>query len=720
MAAPAPRHQATWANVAAGAEARLGLAEFLLTCDDRETCAQSAVEWLGDHAGMRQAVCLVVQEGEPRRLAGIAGFGVPTSKVKQFSMAVEDSEHPLVQALMGSQPVSFRPVGDDLPLRLGVGTGYREFRAIPLAPLELDEQLGVGVLLASAEDATQVTREVRWVARVLGEKLLRLRARDVLADAEHRYRRERTLLYSIVNAVTDPILLTDTEGKLILANNRAEKLFAAREEESEGRRRAVALNNMLFSSALSFSAIEDNPSSVRRELLVVDPTEGSDLLFELMSTVAADAREGTGIVSILRNVTDLRRATEEIEENYRKLRVAESDIRAERDRLDLIIDSMADPVVATNPSGEIMLMNTPAERLFTAGTNVGKDAQRAVRTNDAVFSSFISNLFAAQGLRWKGELNLTDPQTGVLVPVEAIAGKVLSEHGELTAIVTVLHDRTDAMEKAQLYDQVKRAADELEAKVQAATGELAQQNELLRRQAIALEQASALKSQFLANMSHEFRTPLNAVLGYTQMLLQGVSGDLTTPQLRSMSRIESNGKHLLAIINDILDISRIEAGKMPLHLSEFDLDVLVAEVMAEMEPIISRSKLAVTTEIAPRLPRMRSDRQKVKQIVLNFLANAVKFTHQGSIKVKAAYLPGKIVSISVSDTGIGIADQDREKVFQDFQQVDSSPTRFYGGAGLGLSICRRLSNMLGGDIFLESKLGKGSTFALRVPARLRR
>src|SRR6185312_16178268 len=169
----------------------------------------------------------------------------------------------------------------------------------------------------------------------------------------------------------------------------------------------------------------------------------------------------------------------------------------------------------------------------------------------------------------------------------------------------------------------------LELKVREATAELVRQNELLRRSHIELEQASTLKSQFLANMPHEFRTPLNAILGYTSMLLKGVSGELAPPQRRNLERIDSNSQHLLSIINDILDISRIEAGKMPLTLSDFPIPDLVREVLAEVEPLIARSHLTVTTELAEDLPPLRSDRQKVKQIVINLLTNALKFTAQG-------------------------------------------------------------------------------------------
>ena len=170
-------------------------------------------------------------------------------------------------------------------------------------------------------------------------------------------------------------------------------------------------------------------------------------------------------------------------------------------------------------------------------------------------------------------------------------------------------------------------------RVQSATAELANQNELLRRQAIELEQASRLKSQFLANMSHEFRTPLNAILGYTHMLLQGVAGELPANVKRQLTRIDSNGRHLLTIINEILDITRIEAGKMPMQISDFNLNELIPEVMTELDPVIARSKLAVTPKLSKVPPEMISDRQKVKQIVVNLLSNALKFTHEGGIEI---------------------------------------------------------------------------------------
>ena len=346
---------------------------------------------------------------------------------------------------------------------------------------------------------------------------------------------------------------------------------------------------------------------------------------------------------------------------------------------------------------------------------------RPVQANDSHFSSFIAGMLVGAGQRRVGEIGLTDPRTGEPMPVEAIAGTILSEHGELTAVDTILHDQREAMEKAKRYEQLEQASDELARKIQAATADIARQNELLRRQAIELEQASALKAQFLANMSHEFRTPLNAILGYTSMLLQGVAGSVGPPVKRQLSRIESNGRRLLTIINEILDVSRIEAGRMPLQISTFKVPELVAEVRSELEPIIVRSKLSITVDVPRELRPISTDRQKVKQILLNLLSNALKFTHHGGVTICARRIPkARALTLSVSDTGIGIAPVDQERIFEDFRQLDNSPTRAYGGTGLGLSLCRRLSQMIGGRIEVQSEMGQGSTFTLTLPVKGRR
>jgi PAS domain S-box-containing protein len=689
------------------AEAKLSLLEFLVSSDDASEAMRYGVQWLATHTSARRAL-IAIGITDADRLWGVAGTGISPALTGEFSLDLRAQRHPIVTALRRGVPAFFPPG----PRQPATPFGGSPFHVIPLRSASAPRALGA--LLLQAPQMFELDRDVQWFAQVAGEKLARLRGQSVAT--ERGFEHERRLLFGILNAVTDPILLTDTSGKLIIGNTHAERLFAARDDQTEGRRHAVALNNMFLSAALASAAMERTDEPVR-ELVLVNPDDGSDLLFELLSTPVKDAREGTAIVSVLRDVTDLGRARAELDENYRRLRLADAEMRAERHRLELIMDTVADPIVVAEPSGEIVMMNAPAERLFTVPAGGGIAEQRRVSTNDAHFSSFVSSLLlSGSDERWRSDIALVEPATGRTLPVEAIAGKILSEQNELTAIVTILHDRTEALEKARLYGELKVASEQLEAKVRLATAELAHHNELLRRQALALEQASALKSQFLANMSHEFRTPLNAILGYTNMLLQGTYGDMAAAQRKALGRVDSNSRHLLALINDILDISRIEAGRMPLQLSRFRASDLIAEVVHELEPVIAHSSVRVERRVAPRVPMIRSDRQKVKQILVNLLSNALKFTHEGFIRITCDYEPEEgWIRLTVSDTGIGIDPAHHEQVFEDFRQVDSSPTRAYSGTGLGLSICRRLATMLEGRITLESVVGKGSTFTVLLP-----
>ncbi|HZP48516.1 MAG TPA: ATP-binding protein [Vicinamibacterales bacterium] len=693
--------------------ARVRLLEGFVGRTEVGDCTQFALQWMGESLGVSQSICLVRPTGD-QMLYASGHYGFTSGAVASFTISLEEWGHPLVTAFNSRKEIFYPAAHSAADRRRRPSTPFEDaaFHVFPLGAPHAEE--AIGLLLVGG--AQPISGELHWFTAIFSQKLDQILRVQTLVEADRRQGRERSLLHSIINAVSDPILLTDTEGRLLIANQRALTLFTASEEESEGRRSAVRMNNMLLSSALSSKAIEET-GATRRELLLVNPVDGSDLVFELLSTVTEDPRQGSGVVSILRNVTDLRRASEEIEDNYRKMRVAEAQARAESDRLNLIIDSVADPIVVTDASGATSLMNEPAERLFTIPQGASAIEQRWVQANDAHFSSFIAGMLVSADQRRVGEIGLVEAKTGEPMPVEAIAGKILSEHGELTAVVTILHDRREAIEKARLYEQLKEASDELERKIQAATSDIAQQNELLRRQAIELEQASQLKSQFLANMSHEFRTPLNAMLGYTSMLLQGVAGDLAPQAKRQLGRIESNGRHLLTIINEILDISRIEAGRMPLQLSTFKVTELVSEVRSELEPIILRSKLPVHVHVDKGLPSVRSDRQKVKQILLNLLSNALKFTHHGSITIAAKLGRDKTMQLSVADTGIGIAAADHDRIFEDFRQLDNSPTRAYGGTGLGLSICRRLAQMLDGKLTMQSQLGRGSTFTLSLPIK---
>jgi len=248
--------------------------------------------------------------------------------------------------------------------------------------------------------------------------------------------------------------------------------------------------------------------------------------------------------------------------------------------------------------------------------------------------------------------------------------------------------------------------------------EIAKRNEELSAKNAEIEKAYRVKSDFLSSMSHELRTPLNSIIGFSSVLL-GPSGDpLTTDQRMALEKVLKNGKHLLQLINDILDLSKLESGRMTLSVESEDVNSIVSNCLLIVEPLIQTKKLALTQDIQPNLPTLTTDIVKVRQILVNLLSNASKFTEKGGISVKVTQQPNGMIAFAMKDSGIGIEKKNFEIVFEEFKQVDSSSTRKYKGTGLGLPIARRLARMLGGDLTLESDYGHGSTFTLAIPPTL--
>jgi len=234
-----------------------------------------------------------------------------------------------------------------------------------------------------------------------------------------------------------------------------------------------------------------------------------------------------------------------------------------------------------------------------------------------------------------------------------------------------------------------------------------------------LEEASQHKSQFLANMSHELRTPLNAILGYTELMSDGAYGELSEKMLGILQRLEANGRHLLGLINDVLDLSKIEAGQLVLELSDYSIQDIAQTVRSTLEPLAADKKLGFKVEVAPRLPPGRGDGRRLTQVLINLVGNAIKFTDVGEVAIKAEANNGAFC-VSVRDTGPGISAADQAKLFQEFQQADNAITRKKGGTGLGLAISKRIIEMHGGKIWVESQPGQGSTFSFSLPVIVER
>jgi signal transduction histidine kinase/CheY-like chemotaxis protein len=230
-----------------------------------------------------------------------------------------------------------------------------------------------------------------------------------------------------------------------------------------------------------------------------------------------------------------------------------------------------------------------------------------------------------------------------------------------------------------------------------------------------LQRTSDLKSRFLSNMSHEFRTPLNSILSLCQILLQRMDGDLSAEQEKQVVYVKRSAETLLDLVNDLLDLAKIEAGKVVVRAEEFSIASIFGALRGMLKPLITNPEVVLIFEEAADVPHLVSDESKISQILRNFISNALKFTERGEVRVTAKQAPHDSIVFEVEDTGIGIAEEDRERIFEEFTQVENALQKRAKGTGLGLPLTRKLAELLGGEVGVRSKLGKGSTFVLTVP-----
>ncbi len=395
--------------------------------------------------------------------------------------------------------------------------------------------------------------------------------------------------------------------------------------------------------------------------------------------------------------------------------------------------------------GEIEKANLEIQNSRRAALNLMQDAvrsQEALRKWEYIFNH--AGWAVASAHPESGALELVNPAFAKMhgYTVEELIGRPLADtfapesraelpwhvataHAQDDYVYESLHIRKDGSvfpvltHVSALKDETGRVL-YLAATFQDIT-ERKRAEEALKQKTVEAEEASRLKSQFVSNVSHELRTPLNAILGYSALLSEEVFGALNQEQKGPLEGIQRNAKELLHLINDVLDLSRIEAGKLPIHPERLNIDLLLKEVVAGMKPLLEKKGLQIQWNLPQSLPSIESDAGKVKQIVTNLLSNAIKFTLKGKITIAAGDQPEKEgVRITIADTGIGIKPEELAKIFDSFHQADAEMTREFGGVGLGLAIVKELVGLLKGEITVESEFGKRSTFTVFLPYRFER
>jgi signal transduction histidine kinase len=637
--------------------------------------------------------------------------------VRSFGMSADETEALEMEVERRTRPGTLRRADD--PLR-DAAVAILAASAPHVAVVTLRPLGGVRVGLAvEGEPNDPELTSARDLLRLAGPFLQRMAELEVLRSAVRALRRRHRRARAALDVLDDPVVVVDAEARLRFANRRAEALLTSSPGDGPARRRAVESNNVFF-SALRARAMLDSPGRKEpRQLLLIDPEDGSELSFDVLVFPLLDDRGGAeSSIFVLRDVTALRLATDELRTQCARSVAAAQEARLESDRLNVVIENAGLPIVVTDARSQVVLTNREADRLFVETSRGPRVAPRleGVRANRTKLFGMLNDFLLQSRLRIEANLTLLDPSQASEFPALVQSTKILDAHYEPTAVVTIIRDLTQDVENRHLAQELRELNARLEERVQEATREIADRSLRLERQSAALERASRLKSEFLATMSHELRTPINAVLGYNSLLREGIFGPLAAPQEDVLLRMRNAAEHLLSIINDILELSRVEAGRVQVSVSEIDLVAFLDGISETIRPVAAGKSLDFALDLDQRTPPIRTDEARLRQVVGNLLSNAVKFTEAGSVTLRAGPLhDGSAAFIEVIDTGVGIDEADRERIFEEFTQVDQSATREHGGAGLGLAISRKLVRVMGGTLQFSSRAGHGTTFRVELP-----
>jgi PAS domain S-box-containing protein len=428
------------------------------------------------------------------------------------------------------------------------------------------------------------------------------------------------------------------------------------------------------------------------DIAVAQTHQGLRGTFALMAVMSGLGLSGLALVvgRLRRSSTDLDQRARHLESVITERQRVEEALRESEEKYRHIINAAADAIISLDERGLVCEFNGAAEQMFgfTKAEMLGKPLTPIMPPYLRDSHTVGLQRYLTTGQRhlphWHNVELPGCTKDGLEFPLEVSFS--LLEAGDKKFLTGVLRDIT---ERKRVEGELRQARETAEAATQA-------------------------KSVFLANMSHELRTPMNAIIGFSRLVMRRSQDVLPQRQYENLEKILISAEHLLTLINDILDLSKIEAGHMEIHPVSFQLESLVDVCLHTLEPMVQHERIRLVKEIDAALPPLVTDQDKVQQILMNLLSNAVKFTTAGTITITARHHDEEI-TIAVADTGIGIPAEALEHIFEEFRQVDSSTTRQYGGTGLGLSISRRLAQLLGGDITVQSTDGVGSTFTVTLP-----
>ncbi|MGD9892095.1 MAG: ATP-binding protein [Dehalococcoidia bacterium] len=647
---------------------------------------QPVLEELTQQLGFERAF-FVLMDRQTAVIRGAVGINVPESLTTLPELWRDARGGPLAQSFQTGRPIRVDDAVRDPRVPESMRAIYSTFGLLSFAAIPLIPACGVLVVAKGspiAED--EISTILPYAGRIVACVVERDEVHRLTQSGEEQAV-EADWLWWMLNAVPDPILLTDAENRVVLHNVHAERLFFAGPDSSEGKRRAIQLNNSLLSVALGGYAT-DQRAALGRELTLVDPIEGTELSFEVICQQATNLRTGAqGLISVLKDVTDLRHADQQIRHSLDELQRAGEEARRERDRINLILENVANPIVVTGAEGEISLMNQPAAHLLGSrdGARTGRDTTIAL-ANEAKLSLFLSQFGLEPAQRRHGEIQLADPESEQSLIYSVTATEVVDELGHIRAVVSVMHDLTALreLERRRVEQQL------FESEKLAAVGRLA------------------------AAVAHEINNPLEAIKNALYLLVSRTDAD--DPDRRFLEIANRETIRVSTIIRQMLGFYRTATAMAPT-----DVNAVIREAIALLERQMRQRHVTIAAALDRDLPLLPASADQLKQVFLNLLLNAQEAMPEGgTIKVRTR-IPdesdaefvhaGRQLLIQVEDSGSGISEENLRQLFEPF----FSTKREGKGTGLGLWVSQGIVQQHDGQIKVRSRPGRGTTFTIALP-----
>ena len=677
---------ATERNVVDDVEA---LPSELLGRSDSEAALVPVLDGLARAFGYERAL-VALSDDHAHVLRGRFGRGIADQIAEAFRVPFTNLQDPSVVALGTGVPQRVDDVSSDDRVTPATRELLTElgFESFVVAPLRAGGQPPIGVVLLS-KGAPASDADVQALAPFASQAgSLLAQARDVaeLRQGGEAHAIEKEWLWWMVNAFADPVVVTDEQNELVLANHSAELLFKSGKDDSPGKGHAISMNNFLFTAALSTWNLQ-SATERTRELTLVDPIEGDELIFEVITSPATNYRIGArGVVSVLKNVTDLRHVTQELSANIQRLQSVDQEIRMERDRLDLVLRNVPNPIIVVDNMNEIVSLNAAAERLFKPPRDPLAQSRRAqvAMRNDARFTSFLAQLSLDPAPRRSGELRLTDVDTGEELEMQVTANEVRDAVGATVATVSVMQDvgRLRELERRRLEQAL------FDSEKLAATGRLA------------------------ASIAHEINNPLEAIQNALYLLVKRTRED--DPNAKFLGIAMKETERMSRILRQMLGFYRPAADLAPT-----DLNALIEETEALVAKRLRERSVRIEKRLQSDLPKVMASGDQIKQVILNLVLNAAEAMPKGGLvtvsteshrDAASGFIRTDAVRVQVADTGPGIAEDYLPHIFEPFFS-----TKGEKGTGLGLWVSLGIAQSHGGRLQVRNQPGGGSIFSMTLP-----